>query len=154
MLQVIHDVAPGATLAFHSAIGGEADFADGIIELATEAGCDIIVDDVIYPTDPFFQDSVVGLAVNEVVDMGVAYFSAAGNYGRESWEGTFQPFRNHRNIRRKCARFRVNTPPSPLSTRGSSLRAHSQQNLPCDGMSRSHPSVVDPARAQLWAYRL
>ena len=36
MMQIIHDVAPGTGQAFHTAFGGQADFALGIQELA---GC-------------------------------------------------------------------------------------------------------------------
>ena len=34
MLQIVHDVAPGASLAFYTAENGEADFANGIVALA------------------------------------------------------------------------------------------------------------------------
>ena len=39
----------------------------------------MIVDDVSYFEEPFFQDGPVAVAINEVVAKGVAYFSAAGN---------------------------------------------------------------------------
>ncbi len=42
--QIIHDIAPGAVLGFHTAGGGQANFATGITELAA-AGADVIVDD-------------------------------------------------------------------------------------------------------------
>jgi len=45
MCQLIHDIAPGAELYFHTAIGGPDSFAAGIKALA-EAGCDVIVDDL------------------------------------------------------------------------------------------------------------
>ena len=45
MMQVVHDVAPGASLAFYTAENSEADFASGIVALAT-AGAKIIADDV------------------------------------------------------------------------------------------------------------
>lgn len=44
MLQIVHDVAPGARLAFRTAFNGADDFAQGILDLA-EAGCDVIIDD-------------------------------------------------------------------------------------------------------------
>jgi subtilisin family serine protease len=91
MLQLIHDVAPGAELAFATAHGGEANFAKNIRQLATEAGADVIVDDIIYLSEPMFQDGIVARAVNEVVANGVAYFSAAGNEGRNSYESAFIP---------------------------------------------------------------
>jgi hypothetical protein len=47
MLQIVHDVAPGAALAFYTATNSEADFANGIIVLA-DAGAKVIADDVGY----------------------------------------------------------------------------------------------------------
>jgi subtilisin family serine protease len=90
MLQLIHDVAPGANLAFHTAFNGQADFAQGILDLAA-AGSDVIVDDIIYFAEPFFQDGIIAQAVDQVVAQGVAYFSAAGNSGRKAYESTFRP---------------------------------------------------------------
>ncbi|HUI59464.1 MAG TPA: S8 family serine peptidase, partial [Steroidobacteraceae bacterium] len=78
MLQIVHDIAPGATLGFHSAEWGEADFASAIKALAT-AGAHIIVDDVGYFDEPFFQDGIIAQAIDTVESQGVAYFSAAGN---------------------------------------------------------------------------
>jgi hypothetical protein len=89
MLQIVHDVAPGADLAFHTALGGQAHFAQGIHDLA-DAGADIVVDDVLYPREPMFQDGIIAQAVDEVKsDDGVAYFSAAGNLADQSWEELF-----------------------------------------------------------------
>jgi len=81
MMQIIHDVAPGAALAFHTAVNSEADFANGIVELANTAGAKVIADDVGYPDEPFFQDGIVAQAIDQVQASGVAYFSAAGNDG-------------------------------------------------------------------------
>jgi len=83
MLQIVHDVAPDASLAFHSAFNGELDFAEGIEDLAKSgpggANADVIVDDVGYFEEPFFQDGPVGAAVDKVTSEEVAYLSAAGN---------------------------------------------------------------------------
>jgi hypothetical protein len=87
MLQLIHDLAPGADLSFATAFTGVAGFANNIRALATN-GADIIVDDIGYLTEPFFQDGAVSLAVNDVVADGVAYFSAAGNSGDVAYEST------------------------------------------------------------------
>jgi len=89
MMQIIHDVAPGASQAFHTAFGGVADFANGIIELATVAGADVINDDVFYYAEPMFQDGPIAQAIDTVKGMGVSYFSAAGNQARRSYENTF-----------------------------------------------------------------
>lgn len=90
MLQIVHDVAPGADLAFRTGFLGAVDFAKGIRDLQ-QAGCDVIVDDISYISEPFFRDGVVAQAVNEVKALGVSYFSAAGNFGTNSWQGTFAP---------------------------------------------------------------
>jgi hypothetical protein len=86
MMQIIHDVAPGASLAFHTAENSEADFAAGIVALAAPVasgggGAKVIVDDVGYFDEPFFQDGLVAQAITQVVAQGVAYFSSAGNNG-------------------------------------------------------------------------
>jgi len=47
MLEIVHDLAPGAQLFFATADPDQAQFAQNIRDLRT-AGCDIIVDDVIY----------------------------------------------------------------------------------------------------------
>ncbi len=88
MLQIVHDVAPGAALSFHTAFTGQAAFAQGIIDLAA-AGADVIVDDVFYFAEPFFQDGIIAQAVDTVAAAGVSYFSSAGNQARQSYESGF-----------------------------------------------------------------
>jgi hypothetical protein len=92
MLQIVHDVAPGASLAFYTAENGEAGFATGITQLAGTGKAKVIVDDVGYFDEPFFQDGVVAQAIDKVVAQGVAYFSAAGNDGSDSYDNTTPSF--------------------------------------------------------------
>src|SRR6266853_1469673 len=87
MLQVVHDVAPGASLAFHTASITEADFASGITALAA-AGARVIADDVGYLDEPFFQVGIVAQAIDAVEAQGVAYFSAGGNDGQVAYDNT------------------------------------------------------------------
>lgn len=89
MMQIVHDVAPGAALSFHTAFNGQADFAQGILDLQA-AGAQIINDDVFYATEPFYQDGVIAQAVDQVVGLGVPYFSLAGNLDRLGYESAFQ----------------------------------------------------------------
>jgi hypothetical protein len=91
MLQIVYDVAPGASLKFYTAETSEADFASGIGALAT-AGARVIADDVGYFDEPFFQDGIVAQAIDAVQAKGVAYFSAAGNEGNASYENTAPSF--------------------------------------------------------------
>ena len=88
-MQIIHDVAPGAKEMFHTAFNGEADFAQGIIDLQ-QAGARVIFDDVLYYNEPMFQDGIIAQAVDTVKASGVAYFSAAGNAGRKSYQSRFR----------------------------------------------------------------
>ena len=86
MLQLVNDLAPEADLSFATAFTGESNFAANIRSLADD-GADIIVDDVIYLSEPFFQDGIVALAVDDVVTNDeVAYFSSAGNNAANSYE--------------------------------------------------------------------
>ncbi len=88
MLQIVHDVAPGADLLFHTAGASEADFASAISDLDA-AGSDVIVDDIIFLAEPMFMDGVVAQAVDSAFANGKAYFSSAGNNGTDSWEDTY-----------------------------------------------------------------
>jgi hypothetical protein len=97
IMQVIHDVAPGAGLAFYTAENSEADFATGIGKLAAAvssggAGAKVIIDDVGYFDEPFFQDGLVAQAINAVVANGVAYFSSAGNNGTLAYNNNTPDF--------------------------------------------------------------
>jgi subtilisin family serine protease len=91
MAEIVHDVAPGAEIYFYTAFDGEADFANGIRALAN-AGCKIIVDDVTYFAEPYFQDGIIARAVEDVTHQGVSYFTSAGNSASRSYEFDFKPF--------------------------------------------------------------
>ena len=85
MLQIIHDLAPGAELYFRTGSITAGDFAKGIKELHN-AGCKIIFDDLTYIHEQFLTDGVVAQAVNEVTNAGTTYISAAGNFASRSYE--------------------------------------------------------------------
>ncbi len=97
MLEIVHDLAPGAELYFATILGGQAQFAANI-EALCAAGADVIVDDAIYPIEPAFQDGIVAQAINAAVADDCVYFSMAGNGGNLSsysgrragvWEGDY-----------------------------------------------------------------
>ncbi len=90
MLQVVHDVAPGASLYFATAFGSETEFADNILALAA-AGCKVICDDVSYYDEPFFQNGVVAQAIETVEQEGVIYLTAAGNNASNAYQNTWSP---------------------------------------------------------------
>src|SRR5262249_3968260 len=55
ILEIIHDCAPGAALAFSSDQGTSLAFIQSVNALEA-AGAQIIIDDVGFPTEPYFQD--------------------------------------------------------------------------------------------------
>lgn len=93
MLQIIHDIAPDAKLAFRTGFISAGDFANGIRQLANSSlpggKCNVIVDDISYITEPYYKDGVISKAVDEVVANGVTYITSAGNFGSRSFENTF-----------------------------------------------------------------
>jgi len=89
MLEIVHDVAPGAQLYFRTAYFSNTDFATGIQQLAN-LGCKVIVDDIGYLEEPFFQDGIIAQSVDNVHNTnGVSFFSAAGNSGNVSYENNY-----------------------------------------------------------------
>ena len=94
LLEIVHDLAPGADLYFATANGGKAQFAANI-EALCEAGADVIVNDIRYFSEAAFQDGIVAQGVNAAVAAGCVYFSAAGNAGNLNdntsgvWEGDY-----------------------------------------------------------------
>ena len=94
MLEVVHDLAPGADLYFATASGGQARFATNI-EALCESGANVVMDDVLYLTEGAFQDDTVARAINDITANGCFHFSPAGNSGNLDagtagvWEGDF-----------------------------------------------------------------
>jgi hypothetical protein len=89
MVQLVHDVAPGANQKFHTAFNGLLDFANGIIRLRN-AGANVIVDDVIYYAENMFSDGIIAQAADRAASSGAAYFSSAGNDARLSYESAWR----------------------------------------------------------------
>ena len=78
MLEVVHDLAPKASLAFATADTGIFGMA-GNIRALRAAGAKVIADDVTYYDEPMFQKGPIDVAIDDVTSTGVSYFSSAGN---------------------------------------------------------------------------
>ncbi|UTI62851.1 S8 family serine peptidase [Paraconexibacter antarcticus] len=90
--EVVADGAPGASLVFASGTAGEGPVGKRTaIEQLVAQGAGVIVDDVYFLQEPFFQDGIIAQAVEAARAAGVVYVASAGNRGRQSWEGTFTP---------------------------------------------------------------
>jgi hypothetical protein len=116
MLQVIHDIAPHAQLAFATAYGSELEFAHNIERLAEpviDGGADatVIVDDVSYYNEPFFQEGPVANAIRRVTAAGVTYLTAAGN------NNLFEKGTSHEIGSWERAEFDDATCPAPIAER-------------------------------------
>lgn len=96
MMEIVHDLAPGAKLFFATAFTSQDSFADNIRALRFVYKCDIIVDDVSWADEAAFEDGVIAQAVNDVTADGALYFSSAANSGNVTsrtsgtWEGDFK----------------------------------------------------------------
>ncbi|MEO6807637.1 MAG: Ig-like domain-containing protein, partial [Isosphaeraceae bacterium] len=98
MLEQIYDIAPGANLAFHTnlppdpnAPGGQTAMATAVRALANQGRSNIIVDDVGFPDEPYYQDGIVAQAITDVTrNNGVVYFSSAGNSADHGFESPFR----------------------------------------------------------------
>jgi subtilisin family serine protease len=89
LLEIVHDVAPGAQLLF----AGPANSVEMVeaVECLVTAGADVIVDDLGFFGEPYFEDGPVAAAVRAAVAAGVSYHSSAGNEAEEHLEQDFVP---------------------------------------------------------------
>ena len=92
LLEIVHDIAPDAELAF-SGSESSLGMAQAILWLANDAfegeGADVIVDDLGYFFQPFFEDGIIAQAAADAVAGGAVFASAAGNYAQEHYERDF-----------------------------------------------------------------
>jgi subtilisin family serine protease len=88
MLEIVHDLAPGAELAFCGP-STSLEMATCVNDLATAFGADIIVDDLGFFGEPYFEDGPVANAVAGVVASGVFYTTSAGNQAQEHYQGNY-----------------------------------------------------------------
>ena len=97
MIENIYKMAPKARLAFCTGVIGEVAFGNFIRAMAgitvtpapfpnPPAGdpngvfkADVICDDISYGGEPFYGETIIGNAIDEATDVGVSYFSSAGN---------------------------------------------------------------------------
>jgi hypothetical protein len=100
ILEIIHDVAPGAqlffanfatSLEFIQAVNWLTDEAGGpTLRRGTPGGVDILVGDIaFFNTGPYDGSSPVSQALANAVVRGVAVFTAVGNYAQAHYQGLY-----------------------------------------------------------------
>ena len=89
MLEIVHDIAPGAELYFHDHGDSVLGF-NRAVDALVAAGCQVIVDDVAWPREPFFEDGVIATHLaSTLATQRLVYVTATGNYARQHFQGPF-----------------------------------------------------------------
>ncbi|MGG7177464.1 S8 family serine peptidase [Clostridium paraputrificum] len=89
MLEIVHALAPGADLYFNDCGEDKIGFNKAVDNLVA-AGCNIIVDDISWITEPFFEDGIVATHVKDVIKKtGICYMSSAGNSATSHYTGLY-----------------------------------------------------------------
>jgi hypothetical protein len=89
MLEIVHDLAPGAAMAFWGP-GTSAEMVQGINALR-DAGARVAVDDLSFFGEPKFQDGMIAQAGRAFAQNGRAYATSAGNRGQEHYRSGYVP---------------------------------------------------------------
>ncbi len=148
MAENVHDIAPGAQLAFSSADGAtglfsDTTFAQSVINLAQQAKARVIADDVGVADDPYFQSGIIGQAIQQVVTQNnVSYFSAAANMG--PYEGYLSQFRGvSATVGSLGSGTFMNFNPTPGQT-------STELPISITGTSQNNPAIFDFQFDQPW----
>jgi len=89
MLEIVHDIAPGAELYFHDCGNTRYEF-NAAIDALVDAGCKVVCDDIGWLGEPYFEDGVVASHVSEVIKThDILYVSSAGNSAESHYQGMF-----------------------------------------------------------------
>ena len=90
MLEIVHDIAPGAQLGF-AALGNfvtDLLMFQAVDDLVINFDPDVLVDDIIFLRARYFEDGPIAQAVADFATQ-LVYVSAAGNSAREHYEANF-----------------------------------------------------------------
>ena len=89
MAEIVHDIAPGAEIAVGAGISTSLAFIARVNDLANTFGADIIVDDLGFSFEPYFEDGSIAQAVAGVKDQ-VVFVSSAGNAAQKHYEADYR----------------------------------------------------------------
>ncbi len=91
MMEIVHDIAPGATLLFHDYGCGGDDALKSAYDALVDAGANIIVSDLEFSDWPFFEDNAVALHLSELMQKNpnLILVAAAGNLADKHYQAEF-----------------------------------------------------------------
>ena len=89
LLEIVHDLAPGAALAFYGP-STSVDMANGINALAA-AGARVVMDDLSFFFEPKFEDGLIAETVRSFATGGRVYVSSAGNRAQQHYRAGYSP---------------------------------------------------------------
>lgn len=90
MIEIVKTLAPGVTTLFSEGLSSSTALIDSVACLRA-AGAQVIVDDIGFFDEPFFEDGDVARTVAAAVAAGVSYHSAAGNEAEVHYGAPFCP---------------------------------------------------------------
>jgi hypothetical protein len=97
MMEIIHDMVPGADLYFHDAGSNVIEFTEAIDNLVA-SGCKVICDDIGWIVEPFFEDGIVASHLTSTLERNdLVYVSSAGNAGKCHYQGNYSSYNNGTN---------------------------------------------------------
>lgn len=88
MMELIYDLAPNATLGF-CGVGSSFTFQSCISRLFDDFKADIVVDDLSFFGQPYFEASSTTISIESYVNQGKIYVTSAGNYAKNYYENDF-----------------------------------------------------------------
>ncbi|GEM_PF-1335152 len=90
MLEIIHDIAPGAELYFHDCGSNYIEF-NSALDALNDAGCQIVVDDISWLQVPYFEDGMIATHLNDILKNNPysIHITAAGNDAGRHYQGMY-----------------------------------------------------------------
>jgi subtilase family protein len=80
MLEIVHDMAPGAALLFHATGAGVMGHVNAFNTLVAN-GANVITEDIAFDAQPAFQQGIAAATAEAIAAAGVSVHSSAGNLG-------------------------------------------------------------------------
>lgn len=97
LLEIIHDLAPSADLYFHDCGQNTIAFKEAIKALV-DSGCNVIVDDIGWPSEPYFEDGSIARFVRKSITdsrNSFIYITSAGNASMGHYQDIFNGDNNN-----------------------------------------------------------